>query len=322
MAVAVQGPREKKDPLTTIMQGLSIARDVYGIKANMDASDRAERDQGLADAQRADAAKRQEFADRGGITKQQQIELAGKGFDFSPTQKEGAIPGFIIGQGGKEDPTFLSKAAPKTETMTAYQKASLEAQNRREALASTKDERQAKKLVEEGARKLADAVDKTGISDVLTTLKKLDAKIGGLDSDSDIPGVGPSDSRFDWSDDGKEVRQLASGLKNVILKARSGGAVTPDEADRLLAEIEGGLFKTDADFRRGLVNLRDTMRAKLALQEAGAPEESLALYRGRKGSIHSDDPIFGVANAPGGDDVLSAIEQEIQQRQTGATAGR
>lgn len=70
--------REEEDPLTTLMKGLSIARDIYGIKTNIAQMDEFQRksqaDQDLA---------------AGKYNKNQQLSLSEK-FDISPNQPQGA----------------------------------------------------------------------------------------------------------------------------------------------------------------------------------------------------------------------------------------
>ena len=104
---------------------------------------------------------------------------------------------------------------------------------------------------------LAKQVEKSGLPELGTTLKTLDEVLGGIDDvKGDIPGVGPLDANKPDAalpPKGKQIRQLSAQLRNSILKARSGGAVTPQEATRLLQEL--GLedrFRTAIHSRREL----------------------------------------------------------------------
>lgn len=304
MTVAVQQPGQKKDPLETIMKGLTVANSILGIKANIDQSalaqkQSAERETALArqkilqdreDEAYAQAQADKKFAQAGGLSADKAAELTAKGFSFGPAGAAGSQQVTLRTPQGEQ---AFSLVAPKKEGISEYQKQMLELQKYKIAADQTKATEAQQKIVNEGARKLSDAIEKTGVTDVYTALDKLDKKIG-IDGSEDIPGVGQTAMLpgIALSQEGKDVRQLIQGLTNTILKARSGGAITEPEAERLLAEIGTGITKTDADLRRGLQNVRDTFRIKLELAESGAPEESVSIYRQRKGSIHSQLPLF------------------------------
>ena len=162
------------------------------------------------------------------------------------------------------------------------------------------------------------------------TSKKLDKAIpGGIEgdeSDGDIPGVGGisnvsgaslfgvnvgSPARLLLSEEGKNVRQLADNVKNALLKARSGGAVTDNEASRLTQELGQGLFSTDNDFRRGLKNIKDIFRDKVALIESGSDPDILADYRRQKGALTTEDSFFSNwANKNAGFEIGQKPQQE------------
>lgn len=329
MAVAVHQPQRKDDAFDKIAKGLAVANSILGIKQGLE-DRQLKKDQLAADQERqkvldarqdeayAQQKQDRDFAMQGGISPAQQVDLASKGFTFGAPGAEGAPQVSIRTPQGIQQ---ASVVAPKKETgLTAYQKEMIELQKWKIAGQQSKDDVQRTKIANEGARKLSDAIEKTGITEVYTALDKLNKKIG-IDGTDDIPGVGQTASLpgLVISQDGKEVRQLVQQLTNTILKARSGGAVTPQEADRLLEELGTGLTKTDEDLRRGLRSVRDMFRAKVALAESGAPEDSLALYRQRKGAIHSDSDVFRSLDLERA--ITDAdIEEELKRRSSGATA--
>jgi hypothetical protein len=84
-------------------------------------------------------------------------------------------------------------------------------------------------------------------------------------------------------DEARLVRQTVAPLRNIILNARSGVAVTESELKRLVEEIGSGFGMDADDLRRGLRNIRerfDTVKQNLA---AGASEEVLDEYIRRGG---------------------------------------
>jgi hypothetical protein len=102
--------------------------------------------------------------------------------------------------------------------------------------------------------KLREAYEKTGVANAITMLNDVSGKIGGVDGQGDIAGYGSTGltPQFLLTPAGKEIRTSLAGLRNIILKDRSGAAVSNQEFDRLKDEIGGGTFSTDADLRSKL----------------------------------------------------------------------
>ena len=194
-----------------------------------------------------------------------------------------------------------------------YQALQVEMQQTRLAMQQESNERQKEKMRSEATRRIAETVQKTGAVDLVTSLKKLDKAIpGGIegsDADGDIPGIGGAanavgikDPIFGLpvgkvftpalSEEGKNVRQLVANVRNALLKARSGGAVTDPEAERFMEELGQGLINTDEDLRRGLRIVKDNIRANLEIIESGTDPDILNEFASRKGSIISSDPFF------------------------------
>ncbi len=174
-------------------------------------------------------------------------------------------------------------------------------------------ERQKTRQRQQDVQKLSLQFGKNGIPESLNTLKRLDKLIiGGLDDPKgDIAGRGKTGNFPDFflSPRGKELRQVTAELRNSILKMRSGGAVTPSEAARLLEELglSGGFIptlKTDKQFITGLKRVRDKIRDKLATIEAGFDPETNKTFQDRFNlrtgqSLSSTDPFFGVKKGKG-----------------------
>ena len=342
MTVAVQRATPKKDPLATIAQGLQIATSILGIKQSFDTSALnqqkfeagqasaaeakviADQDRAYKLAQQQQAAAQQQFTASGGISPEKELELAGKGFRISDKPVEGAFERQIGSPGGDNRQAFFQPPTPKdANAMSPYQKETLALQKLNYMRGIEKDEVTKTKIVNESVRKISDAVSKTGITEVYKSLQNLDQTIpGGIDGKEDIPGVGGLSNAPDFllSSEGKKVRLYVAGVRNSILKARSGGAVTPEEADRLLEELGLGITKTDEQLRIGLRNVRDTLKSKIQNIENGATEEAVAIWKGKKDSIHSGDSFFGKSIDV--EPINSIVDQILQERQTPGTAGQ
>lgn len=309
MTVAVYQPQQnREDPLTKIAKGLSVASSILGIKNSIDQNElkKQEFSQQAEDRTAANARRqilegrqdeayttekqKQAFELAGGISNEKALDLSSKGFSFGLPGAKGAQQATIRTPQGDQ---VVSIVPPKPKGMTEFERQKLDLEKYKIAAAQTKDFEQQKKIINEGSRKLADAIEKTGVGDVISALEKLDKKVG-IDADSDIPGVGLTGGlgSLTISEDGKNVRQLVKNVQNTLLKARSGGAISEGEAERLLDELGVGLTRSDKDLRRGLQMVRDTLRTKIELAESGAPEESVLEYRKRPGAIHSQRDLF------------------------------
>ena len=169
-------------------------------------------------------------------------------------------------------------------------------QDRAQAFTEQQTEK-AQKLAQEkeirgDAEKYSDKAEKSGLPELVKSVTEVDKLVGGLDKftkGTQLEGVGGVQSitpDFLKSDKGKQLNQAAQSVKNAILKARSGGAVSADESNRLLSEIgmgEGmsGLlqFRTSDQFITGMKSVRETLRAKIANMQAGAGPDAVNLYK-------------------------------------------
>ena len=149
----------------------------------------------------------------------------------------------------------------------------------------------------------------TEMATVVSAFEQVDKafeRFGGLDNpDMNRLPIGTSKGKIDLGNvsakslslEERLFRQNIQGLVNVLLKSRSGGAVTPAEGSRLLAEIGFTAtispdqsfissavyetFKTPEELVQGLKTLREGLRAKLGTVEGLAGEQGLAEYRKR-----------------------------------------
>lgn len=131
---------------------------------------------------------------------------------------------------------------------------------------------------------LSSNIEKAGLSELSSVLDRIKSDVGPLDSKEDIPGYGLTYALPDFltSKEGTDARQAVGALRNVILHARSGGAVTPSEAKRLLDELGEGYGKNDDQLRRGIMNAANALQAKFKNITAGASPEAVQEF-GRRG---------------------------------------
>ncbi len=109
--VVVPQARQKDDLLTTVLKGMSIAKDVYGISAQADASERADQEQ-----ERQNKAR--EFSAQGGITLPQKLD-AEKTHTFSEQQTPGSTPVYI-GTPDKNTPMFATVREKSKDPQRKY----------------------------------------------------------------------------------------------------------------------------------------------------------------------------------------------------------
>ncbi len=106
---------------------------------------------------------------------------------------------------------------------------------------------------------LGDDYIKADIPNLISTFEE----VGNFIEMDNIPGFGIVD-QFTFTSEAKNARSAFSRLFNIVLKDRSGAAVTPPELERLKEEFNTGKFKTDQDLRnaynRALKILKDHAR--------------------------------------------------------------
>lgn len=129
----------------------------------------------------------------------------------------------------------------------------------------------------------ATQLDKTNVPQFESLLGDIEADIAKF---KDIPGYGGIMGNlpiFLQSEEGKALRQKIATLRNLTLKDRSGAAVTNQELTRLLEELGTGMFKSDADLKRGLSGVRKNLDAVKQNVVAGIDDDTLTEYQNRGG---------------------------------------
>lgn len=155
--------------------------------------------------------------------------------------------------------------------------------------------------IDKGADALAGDFEKTGLAGLAGEISKLKTKVDSY-GDNNLPAVGGLEALTPGiflDQDGTDMRALVSEVHNAILKARSGGAVTPQESDRLLRELGTGPWSGDKNFKAGLKNTVDALNERINNATAGANPAALRAYQKRGGTVK---PIQtnGTAGVPAG----------------------
>jgi len=165
-------------------------------------------------------------------------------------------------------------------------------QQARKARTLRKEFRKDQELIEKNTQKLSSTLDKSGIVDLVGSLESITSIINA--NPEDIPGMGKGAAipAFALSTEGKILRQSVATLRNSILKARSGGAVTPQEASRLLEELGSGAGKTDKQLRIGIGKVIKRFQDTLQNIKGGFRQEAVEKLAERSGG-----DIFGRINA-------------------------
>jgi hypothetical protein len=137
---------------------------------------------------------------------------------------------------------------------------------------------------EKAVTKFADTLQKEGIPEIESALSMAEGAVGRY-KDKPIPGVGRVAGLLPaamLTDEGSDVRQSIAQIRNIVLQARSGAAVTDQELRRMVEELGTGAQSDDA-LRRGLVKLRNRFELVKANAAAGVSDTVKGTYEDRGG---------------------------------------
>jgi hypothetical protein len=146
------------------------------------------------------------------------------------------------------------------------------------------DKKEADKL--KAVTKYSDTLQKHSIPDFEDALSSLEGLMAKYPV-GQAPGLGKGVGLLpDWmqGQDAEEIRQALSGVSNVILKARSGAAVTSQELKRFVNELGSGGFRSEATLRKGIENVRNKFEKIKANAAAGVTDEVKSEYEANGGT--------------------------------------
>lgn len=131
--------------------------------------------------------------------------------------------------------------------------------------------------------KYSDQLEKAGLPEIETSIGELNKTLADYrDPESgmlkgDLPGTGPL-GRFSIGDEARNIQRMRQQASNILLKARSGAAVTEPEFDRFKKEFAGTMVSTDQDFLDAWDDFQATVAAKRRNIEQGIPKEARIAY--------------------------------------------
>jgi hypothetical protein len=164
---------------------------------------------------------------------------------------------------------------------------------------------------EDRVEKIRKAVNDSKQISTLSALDKVEDLIGTYTSKGkDIPGMGPL-GQLSYLPEAKEVRSTLASLQNIILKDRSGAAVTIPEFDRLKQELSTRYYNTDADLIKSLVRFREIANQHLASQLGGFKKEDIDTYVKTGGVDIKPSPLLSAKAQP-----QTGVEKRAEGRKT------
>jgi hypothetical protein len=227
----------------------------------------------------------------------QKQEMLGRAFGGGGGTTGQVDPAAIAGIGAlNNDPQLMGLATfmQGQQNRTTDEQNRLASEERTQARQLSAEERarqdkietEQRDAAEKGAQFYATKLEDSGLTELYQQVKGVKALLP--EKGKDIPGFGYGVGTMPdilVSQTGVDLRQAIAGVRNGILKARSGGAVTPAEAERLLTELGEGAFKSDAQLRKGLASVERTLNAKIQNFAAGVTPRALEEYKSRGGEI-------------------------------------
>jgi hypothetical protein len=139
--------------------------------------------------------------------------------------------------------------------------------------------------IDSGVARLTKEIDDKGLAELEQSVSNLERSIAQYQG-KPLPGFGRVEGALPdavVNDEARQLRQDYAAVRNALLKARSGGAVTEGEANRLLQELGEGFGRPDDLVRRGVSNLRRVIDARKSNLAAGASDDVIREYEARGG---------------------------------------
>ena len=139
--------------------------------------------------------------------------------------------------------------------------------------------------IDKAVTKFSDTLQKEGIPELENAVSGAEGVLSRYEKGK-VPGIGAFKNVLPaaaMSDEGKDVRQALAQVRNIVLSARSGAAVTDQELRRLVEEIGTGAGMSEDDARRGLARVRQRLEVIKQNTAAGVPDEVKSVYEERGG---------------------------------------
>ena len=224
---------------------------------------------------------------QGGMSAMEQMRAAREAAQAVETARanQAREAGIIRGQDLTDARTRSEGASNRAVTMRGQDLADARS---RELATITKTDAQARREAEKtesGVQKYSATLQKEGIPEMEAAVSSVESIIGRYRTGT-VPGVGRAAGAIPsalLSDDGNDVRQAVAAVRNIVLNARSGAAVTDQELRRLVEELGTGLGQSESALRRGLQKVRERLETVKANAAAGVSDDVKGLYEERGG---------------------------------------
>jgi len=137
----------------------------------------------------------------------------------------------------------------------------------------------------ENIEDLSDAWDDGGMPTLGHAIGMISNSMEAFPEGTDIEGMGQTGALHKSliSERGVQLRQRVASLMNLVLKDRSGAAVTVPEFDRFKKEFNAGLLQTDEDFRNAFSDLKKGFEDHKESIAAGYSDAALSTFSKRSG---------------------------------------
>ena len=140
----------------------------------------------------------------------------------------------------------------------------------------------AQRTINADVRRLSAALTKAQAPEITSGIAAINEELAPYIAEGgNLPGVGGMANILPgFTADARAMQDRLAKIRNIILKARSGGAVTPAEADRLLQEFSVRTLNTDEDFLRAWNDFTSAYETGIANIHAGYTDEVNDTYQG------------------------------------------
>jgi hypothetical protein len=158
------------------------------------------------------------------------------------------------------------------------------------------------KALNRGVTDLSKRLEKAAIPDLKVGIAKIDEELSPYLEAGGKSNVGG----FSFTGEGRRMQARVAKIRNMILKARSGGAVTPQEADRLLQEFSLGMWNSDADFLASWADFKDSISAGERNIMGGYGSEIRDAYEMNMRALMEDPEADPASPSAGGGELTSS----------------
>ena len=137
----------------------------------------------------------------------------------------------------------------------------MEANNRFKAEQASNESGISQKDMMRYRKDLGRDIVKSEIPAIKSAMEGVNTALAEYGPDADLPGIGAG--KYWKGEEARDFRNKLAPIENILLKARSGAAVTEQEYQRFRRELLGeGVFASDKNFRDAWARLQNQIAAK------------------------------------------------------------